>query len=112
MTSRRDIGKMSSLDTFNEMWDRSVRQYGNQPFLVFREEDESKPDSTWTYAQFDELVGRAAGRLRELGVGKGEAVHMSLRNCPAVVIVWLAGARLAAGMVAGDPGSEGRVLDS
>src|SRR5690625_7948990 len=108
MTSRRDIGKMSSLDTFNEMWDRSVRQYGNQPFLVFREEDESKPDTTWTYAQFDELIGRAAGRLRELGVAKGESVHMSLRDCSAFAIVWLAVARLSESLWAMDPDSAAR----
>src|SRR5699024_4526400 len=109
---RRGVVKMSSLDTFNEMWDRSVRQYGNQPFLVLREEDDSKPDTTWTYAQFDELVGRAARRLRELGVGKGESVHMSLRNCPAFVIVWLAVARLGAWMVPVDPDSAARDINN
>jgi len=103
---------MASVNTFTQMWDRSVRQHGEEPFLIFREEDETMPDSTWTYAQFDELVGRAAGRLRELGVGKGESVHMCVRNCPAFVMVWLAVARLGAWMVPVDPDSAARDINN
>src|ERR1700734_1096630 len=48
------------------------------------------------YAEFDALVGEAAGGLRALGVGKGDRVAMVLGNSIEFVVVLFAAARLGA----------------
>lgn len=103
---------MTSRGTFSEMWGRTVALYGERPFLVFRDEDVTIPDQTWSYAQFDELVAQTAGRLRALGVERGDPVHLCLRNSPAFIMVWLAVARLGAWMVPVDPGSASRDIEN
>ena len=49
-----------------------------------------------SYAEFDALVGQAAGGLRALGVEKGDRVAMVLGNSIAFVVVLFAVARLGA----------------
>ncbi|WP_308818725.1 class I adenylate-forming enzyme family protein [Pseudonocardia alni] len=92
--------------TFQQAWDRAVRQHGDRPFLVFRSTAAERSD--WTYAEFDAVVARTAGALRAAGVGRGSAVHVVLRNCPAFVALWLAVARLGAWIVPTDPASAAR----
>ena len=53
--------------------------------------------TNWTYAAFDGLTDRVAGRLHSLGVSPGMRVHLAPANSPAFVAVWLA----AIGMVLG-----------
>ena len=51
---------------------------------------------TYTYAQLLDLVARAAGMLRDLGVGRGDRVLLYLPMIPEAVISMLACARLGA----------------
>lgn len=103
---------MHTRGTLTGLWQQAVSEWENRLFLVFREEGGSRPDSSWTYGEFDELVKRTAGRLQELGIAKGDSVHLCLRNCPAFLMVWLAVARLGAWMAAVDPDSASRDIDN
>lgn len=89
--------------TFQSVWENAVSTHGERNFLVFNSDTETKTE--YSYKDFDNLVARTAGKLRELGVERGDAVHVSLRNCPAFLLVWLAVARLGAWMVSADPAS-------
>ncbi|WP_432974493.1 class I adenylate-forming enzyme family protein [Dactylosporangium sp. CA-233914] len=94
--------------TFADVWQTTVANYGEAEFLVFR--NSAGGVTTWTYSEFDECVVRVAGALAHAGVGRGGAVHLALRNCPAFVAVWLAAARLGAYIVPVDPESGPRDL--
>ncbi|WP_404287598.1 class I adenylate-forming enzyme family protein [Glutamicibacter arilaitensis] len=95
--------------TFQELWNRAAGSYPDRPFLVFRERTGGQ--ASWTYAQFDALVARVAGTMAAHGVGRGDAVHIALRNCPAFVLVWLAAARLGAWIVSVDPASSRKDIE-
>ncbi|MGV9663278.1 class I adenylate-forming enzyme family protein [Nocardia niigatensis] len=97
---------MAEPQTFAELWDRSVHDHRDRTFLLFRSTDGEI--STWTYGGFDAAVDGVAARLSAYGVGAGDAVHVTLRNCPAFVAVWLAVSRLGAWMVPVDPASSAR----
>ena len=87
--------------TFAQTWMRSVERGPSSQFLVFE-----APDGTtisWTYAEFDELVGRCAALLNELHVRAGSAVSIALTNSPAFVAIWIATVRLGAWLVPSDP---------
>ncbi|WP_312867763.1 class I adenylate-forming enzyme family protein [Amycolatopsis pithecellobii] len=99
-----------STGTFSDLWRRAVDEYGESPFLLFRAD--SGETTSWTYAEFDDVVSRVAGTLAESGVRPGAAVHLVLRNCPAFVALWLAVARLGAWMVPVDPASASRDIRS
>jgi carnitine-CoA ligase len=90
-------------NTFQSVWDNAVTVHGKSTFLVFS--GDTGTDTEYTYEDFDILVARTAGKLQELGVGSGDAVHVSLKNSPAFLLVWLAVARLGAWMVSVDPAS-------
>ncbi|WP_182524509.1 long-chain-fatty-acid--CoA ligase [Nocardioides dongkuii] len=51
---------------------------------------------TWTWAQWDDRVRRAAGGLQELGVGRGDVVAFLDKNHPACVEISLAAGSLGA----------------
>ena len=87
--------------TFLGRWQAAVAARGAEPFLVFLGSDGRT--TSWTYDEFDGFVARVAGRLTSLGVGRGSAVHLALRNSPSFVATWLAVARLGAWMVPSDP---------
>lgn len=95
--------------TFQDLWARAASKHADRPFLVFREL--SGAQSSWTYAEFDALVARVAGMMASHGVGRGDAVHVALRNSPAFVLIWLAAARLGAWFVSVDPASSRKDLE-
>lgn len=99
---------MLEIGTFDSIWNKTVMSHGDNSFLVFRHHEASSVDESWTYAEFDQLAARTAGRLRKLGVTRGDAVHVCLKNCPAFVMIWLAASRLGAWMVPVDPNSTSR----
>jgi carnitine-CoA ligase len=89
------------LDSFATVWDASVAERGDAPFLIFE-----APDGTvteWSYRDFDHVVGRTAALLVERGAARGAAVHLALTNCPMFVATWLAAARIGAWIVPSDP---------
>ncbi|KAA1425261.1 long-chain-fatty-acid--CoA ligase [Mumia zhuanghuii] len=49
-------------------------------------------ERAWTYAEFDDRVRRAAGGLRDLGLGRGDVVAFLDKNHPACVEITLAAA--------------------
>ncbi|WP_329064147.1 class I adenylate-forming enzyme family protein [Amycolatopsis sp. NBC_01480] len=100
----------ATTDTFNDLWRRAVDRHGGSPFLLFRAA--SDETTTWTYAEFDEVVSRVSGTLAGSGVRAGAAVHLVLRNSPAFVALWLAAARLGARIVPVDPASAPRDIRS
>ena len=93
-------------DTFGQMWDQAVADHANALFLIFR--SSAGATNRWTYRDFDEAVARVAGTLQSAGVGRGDAVHIVLRNSPGFIAAWLAIARLGAWMVPVDPASSAR----
>jgi crotonobetaine/carnitine-CoA ligase len=87
--------------TFTQTWMRSVERGPSRQFLVFEAPDGTT--ASWTYAEFDELIGRCAALLNELHVRPGSAVSVALTNSPAFVAIWLATIRLGAWLVPSDP---------
>lgn len=91
--------------TFHEHWAAAVAAHGQRIFLIFHDDSGV---TGYTYAEFDRIVARAAGALRQHGVRPGTAVHVVVRNSPAFVALWLAAARLGAWLVPVDPASAER----
>lgn len=86
---------------FASLWDRAVRSRAGAPFLVFERSDGST--ASWTYGEFDALVGRCAASFVHHGVCKGDSVSLALTNSPAFVAAWIAAVRLGAWIVPSDP---------
>lgn len=79
------------------------QDYGERPYLQFR-------DSTYTYAEFDEMCARTAGGLRSIGVTRGSTVAVMLPNCPEMLFTWLGASRLGAIHVPINTGLKGESL--
>jgi carnitine-CoA ligase len=90
-----------SVAPFAQVWQASVEEHGDRPFLNWLPEQD--PPHAWTYAEFDALVAAASGSLAGAGVRTGDRVHLVHPNGPAFVLTWLATLRLGAVMVAADP---------
>ena len=87
--------------TFAQTWIRQVERGPSRLFLVFEAPD--RTTTSWTYAEFDQLVGRCAALLKELHVRPGSAVSVALTNSPAFVAIWIATVRLGAWLVPSNP---------
>ncbi|MGB0800695.1 MAG: hypothetical protein ACPGSH_02895, partial [Ilumatobacteraceae bacterium] len=74
--------------TMAAVWQRAVSEHAGRPFLTFEAPDGSITD--WSYDEFDIIVNRTVGKLRDFGVGSGSAVHLALTNSPTFIAVWLA----------------------
>ncbi|QLL06513.1 class I adenylate-forming enzyme family protein [Mycobacterium vicinigordonae] len=102
-----DNGSVRSLPaTFAARWERASAIYPGNAFLLF--EERGGTIRTWTYAEFDAVVTRAAIALGARGVTAGDSIHLVLSNCPAFVALWLAAARIGAYMIPVDPASTSR----
>lgn len=95
-------------ETFAATWSTAVGRSADSTFLIFHDDDATT--TQWSYEQFDQVVSRVAAALAAAGVGRGDAVHVALRNCPAFVATWLAVARMGAWFVPVDPSSSPRDL--
>ncbi|HWU33395.1 MAG TPA: long-chain fatty acid--CoA ligase [Marmoricola sp.] len=67
-------------------------------------------DATLTYAQFDDLASRAAGRMAELGIGVGDRVGLMLPNVPEFPVLFYGALRLGAVVVPMNPLLKGREI--
>jgi acetoacetyl-CoA synthetase len=65
-----------------------------EPAIVFA--SESRELSSWTWAELEDQVARAAAGLRRLGVGRGDRVAAYLPNAPETVAAFLACASIGA----------------
>ena len=77
--------------TLRSILEQKVSAHPNRPFLLFQDQD--GPVSTYSYLQFDQMVNRTANMLLNLGVGKGDRVHLHLVNCPEFLFLWFATAK-------------------
>jgi carnitine-CoA ligase len=100
-------GAYNGLTTFAAMWSATVTRSPDAPFLVFTADDGA---STWSYGEFDQAVAASCRLLTSRGVGRGDAVHLALRNSPGFVALWLAAARIGAWIVPADPAATERDL--
>ncbi len=73
----------------------------DKTFLTFEDQDEHV--QSFTYGQFNQMVNRTANGLLELGVKKGDKVHLHLTNRPEFLFFWYATAKLGAVMVPTNP---------
>ncbi|MGN6722549.1 MAG: long-chain-fatty-acid--CoA ligase [Marmoricola sp.] len=67
-------------------------------------------DVTLTYAQFDELASRAAGRMAELGIKTGDRVGLMLPNVLEFPVLMYGALRLGATVVPMNPLLKGREI--
>lgn len=95
------ISTRPPLAAFAERWRAVVRATPDAPFLVWLAP--TGATTTWSYAEFDELVDRVAAGLADAGLTPGAGVHLVLRSSPAFVATWLACARTGTWMVPADP---------
>jgi crotonobetaine/carnitine-CoA ligase len=87
--------------TMAAAWQRAVSEHPGRPFLTFEAPDGSVAD--WSYGEFEIIVNRTMGKLRDRGVDAGSAVHLALTNSPTFIAVWLAALRIGAWIVPSDP---------
>lgn len=92
--------------TFQALWRDAVENHTTSPFLLFLNPGGST--TQWSYGEFDQVVDAVAEQLRNLGIGRGDGIHVCLKNSPLFVAVWLASARLGAWFVPVDPSSSSR----
>jgi carnitine-CoA ligase len=95
--------------TFAASWRRAVTTVGDRPFLLWQDE-ERQTRQEWTYAEFDHAVRLVAARLHQLGVRRGDGVHVALGNSPAFVAAWLACVQIGAAIVPSDPRAPAKEL--
>lgn len=88
--------------TFAGSWRRAVARVGDRSFLLW-EDEEQYERREWTYAEFDLSVRLVSARLNELGVRRGDGVHVALGNSPSFVAVWLACVQMGAAIIPSDP---------
>ncbi len=77
------------MECLNEMLARTVRIFGERPFLV-------TDAQTLTYREFDRRTSRMANVLRSFGIGKGDPVGLYLPSGPALVVGYWACQKLGA----------------
>jgi acyl-CoA synthetase (AMP-forming)/AMP-acid ligase II len=77
------------------LYHNAVR-FANKPAIIFY-------GNEITYKELKDLVWKAAGGLRKLGVQKGDRVYLALENCPQFIISYYAAMALGAIVIAGSP---------
>ncbi|MBX6394518.1 MAG: AMP-binding protein, partial [Alicyclobacillaceae bacterium] len=87
--------------TLNSLWSHWVEHQAEKTFLLF--EDEKQRITSYTYGQMEEQIGRMAAVFRDLGVQRGDVVHLHMTNSPYFYMAWLAAARLGAALVPTNP---------
>jgi len=75
--------------TIIDFFDTSVRQFPHRPALIYF-------GKKITYSQLDEMVGKFAFGLRELGIEPGDRIALHLPNVPQFVIAYLAILKISA----------------
>jgi cyclohexanecarboxylate-CoA ligase len=82
-------------ETFNASLAKTIAATPHKLAIVADRADRQTPKRL-TYAEFGDLVGRAACALRGLGVGRGDVVAVQLPNWWEFVVIALAGERIGA----------------
>ena len=82
--------------TVKQLWQDAAAKYGSREFCDFL-------DKTYSYAQMDALVQKAAQGLQEQGVTKGTRVGLFLPNCPYYPVFYYAAMQVGAVIVNFNP---------
>jgi long-chain acyl-CoA synthetase len=82
--------------TLSQMLDQTASRFGDAPALIYS-------DQRWNYRQLLMKVNRLAGGLARLGVRKGDAVLLTLPNCPEFITSFFAIQKLGAVVVNAGP---------
>ncbi|GAB3867509.1 long-chain fatty acid--CoA ligase [Nocardioides maradonensis] len=83
--------------------ERSAAKFPNRPALRL-------DDTTVTYTELEDLAGRAAGRMAELGIGPGDRVGLMLPNGLEFPVLFYGALRLGAVVVTMNPLLKGREI--
>jgi crotonobetaine/carnitine-CoA ligase len=87
--------------------DRAAK-FGHRQFLYFERQPVANASKnaarhafrqTLTFRELDDRVNQACHYLSSQGLTRGDVFNLHLPNCPAFLILWLAGARLGAIMM-------------
>lgn len=80
---------------FRSFFEGAVKEAPDEPYLIWAE-----TDRTWTYADADAEINRAANAWLSLGVKAGDRVSFLLPNCPEFMFAWLGLAKIGGVLVA------------
>jgi len=97
------VGSLAAWTTLAERWSLATVAAGEAIFLEFDQPDDEL--LSWTYREFDEIVGRVRATLAAGGVRRGDRIHIILPNCPAFIALMLAAAKSGVTFLPSDPRS-------
>lgn len=109
MATTKQFFENQQWGTFQTLWDNAVADHASDVFLAFQDGFDAVTE--WTYQEFEDHVAGIAQALTERGVGKGDTIHVCLKNSPAFIGIWLAASRLGARFVPVDPNSTARDIE-
>jgi 2-aminobenzoate-CoA ligase len=85
-----DFNYPDILNAAVELLDKNIeRGFGSRPAVFYK-------DSTYTYSELADIVGKMGNALRKLGVKKGDRILLRFPNNPTAVALWLATLRIGA----------------
>ncbi len=82
-----------------DVFDESIKKYGDKTFLNFMEPKLGYMGKKYTYKEIGEMVDRAAAGMQKQGLGKGSKVGLLLPNSPYYVINYYAALKIGATVV-------------
>ena len=82
-----------------DLFDESVKKYGDRTFLNFMEKKFNFMGKKYTYKEIGKLVDRAAAGMQAQGIKKGSKVGLCLPNSPYYVINYYAAMKIGATIV-------------
>ena len=77
--------------------EQKALEFPQKIFFIF--EDSEGITERITYQQLDHNVNKVANFLTRMGIGKGDKIHLHLRNCPEFLYFWFGLAKIGAIMV-------------
>jgi crotonobetaine/carnitine-CoA ligase len=99
---------LAAWTTLAERWSLAAVAAADATFLEFDQPD--REVVSWTYREFDAIVGEVRRTLAGRGVRRGDCIQLVLPNCPAFVAVMLAAAKSGVTFLPSDPRSTAEEL--
>ncbi|MFB6340483.1 acetate--CoA ligase [Saccharicrinis sp. FJH62] len=84
------------LNITENIFERNLFTYGNQPAIIWEPNDPSEVSKTLTYNELFSEVNKFANALQQLGVEKGDRIAIYMPMVPELAIALLACARIGA----------------
>ena len=78
---------MTNMDSINEVFQNSVKQFPNRTALVFK-------DEKYTFLELDQLVEKTAAYFYSKGLRKPERIIIYLPHMTEWIVIWLAMQRI------------------